>query len=84
VIGTGKSYAQDDNKLVMPGYAYVNAFINFAINKSMTWSFNGNNLFNQIGITEAEEGSITEGQNNIIRGRSIAGRSITSTLRITF
>lgn len=84
VIGTGKSYTQDDNKLVMPAYAYVNAFINFAINKSMTWSFNGNNLFNQIGITEAEEGSITEGQNNIIRGRSIAGRSITSTLRITF
>lgn len=84
VIGTGKSYTQDDNKLVMPAYAYLNAFINLAINKKMSLSFNANNLFNQIGITEAEEGSIVNNTTNIIRGRSIAGRSITSTLRIVF
>lgn len=85
VIGTGKSYTQDSNELVMPGYAYVNAFINLAVTPRMIFSLNGNNLFNQIGVTEAEEGALTPGAStNIIRGRSIAGRSVSATLRVNF
>ncbi|MFY8034136.1 MAG: TonB-dependent receptor [Flexibacteraceae bacterium] len=83
-IGTGKSYAQDDNKLVMPGYTYFNAFINFGLTEKMSLSINANNLFNTIGVTESEEGSITENTSNIVRARSIAGRTISAALRISF
>jgi outer membrane receptor protein involved in Fe transport len=84
VIGTAASYAQDDNKLVMPAYAYLNAFINLALTERMTLSFNANNLLSQMGITESEEGSIVSGQTNFVRARSIAGRTISSSLRIMF
>jgi len=83
-IGTGKSFAQDNNELVMPGYVYFNGFINLGLSSNMTLSFNGNNLFNTIGITEAEEGSIVNNTTNIVRGRSIAGRTISATLRVNF
>lgn len=83
-IGTAKSYAQDDNKLVMPAYLITNAYVNFGIAKNLSLSVNGNNLLNTLGITESEEGSITENQTNIIRARSIMGRSISATLRLTF
>ena len=68
----------------MPAYAYFNAFINLGLSEKMTVSLNGNNIFNTIGITESEDGSITEGKTNIVRARSIAGRSITATLRVIF
>ncbi len=83
-IGTGPSFAQDNNDLVMPGYAYINAFVNIALTKGLTLSFNANNIFNQIGITESEDGSIVENQRNIVRARSIAGRTISSSLRFSF
>jgi outer membrane receptor protein involved in Fe transport len=84
IIGTGKSYTQDDNKLVMPGYAYVNLFVNLAITSKLSLSINGNNILDQMGITEAEESSIVENSKNIIRGRSITGRSFSSTLKFSF
>jgi len=34
-----------------------------------------------IGISESEKGSITEGQINYLRARSITGRSVSGTLR---
>ena len=82
VIGTTKSYAQDDNKLVMPGYAYVNPFLSFELTKGLSATVNVNNVFDTIGITEVEEGSITENTNNIVRARSITGR--TSSLTISY
>ena len=83
-IGTMAAYTQDDNKLVMPAYTITNAYANFAIAKNLVLSVNGNNLLNSLGITEAEEGSINENKTNIIRARSIAGRSISATIRLTF
>lgn len=86
VIGTTKSYASDGNQLVMPGYFFVNAFLNVNVAKNMYLTVNGNNILNQIGITEAEEGSIVDNAPNgtIVRGRSITGRSISATLRFDF
>jgi hypothetical protein len=37
-----------------------------------------------LGITESEEGAIVENQANIIRARSIMGRSISATVRLVF
>lgn len=84
VIGTTKSFAQDDNKLVMPGYAYVNPFISFELTKGLSASLNVNNVFDTIGITEVEEGSITENTDNILRARSINGRTTSLTLSYKF
>ncbi len=84
VIGTAKSFAQDDNKLVMPAYTITNAYVSFALSKSLNFSLNANNILNTLGITESEEGSIVENQANIIRARSIMGRSVSATLRLVF
>ncbi|SNS55955.1 MULTISPECIES: TonB-dependent receptor domain-containing protein [unclassified Azospirillum] len=84
IIGTTKSYAQDSNELVMPAYTQVNLFADYAITEGLVLSVNVNNLFNAKGLTESEEGSITEGQTNIIRARSINGRTSTATLKYTF
>ncbi|GLB51420.1 TonB-dependent receptor [Neptunitalea chrysea] len=84
VIGTTKSYAQDSNELVMPGYAYVNPFVRFQLIDGLTASLNVNNVFDTIGITEVEEGSITENTNNIVRARAINGRTTSLTLSYKF
>ncbi|WP_374531659.1 TonB-dependent siderophore receptor [Novosphingobium sp.] len=84
VVGTTKSYAQDDNLLVFPGYTQVNAFVNFRPMENVELSINANNLFNVVGITEAEEGSITPGVNNYVRARSINGRTVSASLRFDF
>lgn len=83
-IGQTDAFAQDDNMLVMPGYTIVNGFVNIGITKGLSLSLNANNLLDTIGITESEEGAITEGQINYIRARSITGRSISGTIRYTF
>jgi outer membrane receptor protein involved in Fe transport len=84
LVGTTKSFAQDNNELIMPGYLYLNPFVNFELTKGLTAMLNVNNLFNTIGITEVEEGSITENTNNILRARSINGRTTSITLAYRF
>lgn len=84
LIGQTKAYSQDVNQLVMPGYMITSAFISFGITNGLKLSLNGNNLLNSIGITECEEGSITENAVNYLRARSILGRSISATLRYDF
>lgn len=84
IIGTSASYAQDNNKLKLPGYVLVNPFVSYKINKQLMASINGNNILNVLGITESEEGSISENQNNIIRARSVTGRTISATISFIF
>lgn len=84
LIGQTEAFAQDANELVMPAYVIVNGFINIAVTKGLSVSLNANNLLDTIGITESEEGAITEGQLNYVRARSITGRSISGTVRYSF
>ncbi|MEO9964913.1 MAG: TonB-dependent receptor [Reichenbachiella sp.] len=84
VIGQTKAYAQDNNELVMPAYNIVNGYVSFKVAQGFTASLNANNIFNTIGITESEEGSITEGQDNYIRARSVSGRSVALNMIFTF
>lgn len=83
-IGQSKAFAQDVNKLVMPGYVMTNAFLDLNIAKGLGFSINGNNLLNSIGITESEEGAITDDTVNYVRARSITGRSVSASLRYNF
>jgi outer membrane receptor protein involved in Fe transport len=84
VLGVTSSYAQDGNKLKMPGYVVVNPYVNINIVKNLNFNLAANNLFNALGITESEEGAITEGVKNIVRARPITGRSISAGLRYNF
>jgi outer membrane receptor protein involved in Fe transport len=84
ILGFTKSFAQDNNKLVMPGYLVLNPYVNLAITKNFMFNLSGNNILDALGITEAEEGSITENQTNIVRGRPIPGRTISAGLRFNF
>ncbi len=84
LIGQTKAFAQDNNELIMPGYVIVNAYITAQLSQGLSFSINANNLANTIGITESEEGSITEGQVNYLRARSISRRSIVATLALNF
>jgi outer membrane receptor protein involved in Fe transport len=84
IIGTTASYAQDNNLLKLDGYVLVNPFISYRLTKQLFASINGNNIFNSLGITESEEGSIVENQNNIIRARSVTGRTISATIGFNF
>lgn len=82
VVGTTSSYAQDVNQLKLPGYTQVNAFATFKATPAVTFLVNANNLFNVTGFTEAEEGAIPA--NGYVRARSINGRTISGSVRLTF
>lgn len=82
LIGSTKTYAQDNNKLIMPAYAVVNPYVSYQFTKNLSASINGNNVFNAIGVTEAEEDSIPA--NGIVRGRPLPGRSLSMSIRLNF
>jgi outer membrane receptor protein involved in Fe transport len=83
-IGQTKAYAQDSNELVMNGFVIVNGFVEFGITKGLSLNVAGNNLFNTLAITEAEEGSITANTTNIVRARPLPGRSLSMALTYKF
>ncbi len=74
LIGATKAFTQDNNKLLMPGYAIVNPYVSYQVLKNLSVSLNANNVFNTIAVTEAEEGSIVGG-NGIVRARTLPGAS---------
>lgn len=82
LVGTSASYAQDNNDLKFAGYTQVNAFANYELAQNLTVSVNINNLFDTIGITEAEQGSVPA--NGIITARTINGRTASVGLRYQF
>ncbi len=84
IIGTTDSFAQDNNDLVMPGFTQANLFADYYFTDQLTLSLSVNNLFDEFGITEAEEGSIIPNTTNIIRARSIPGRTSAIVARYTF
>jgi len=83
-IGQTKAYAQDSNELVMNGFVIVNGFVEVGITKGLSLNLAGNNLFNTLAITEAEEGSITANTTNIVRARPLPGRSLSMALSYKF
>jgi outer membrane receptor protein involved in Fe transport len=89
LIGTTDSFAQDgfdqsvSNALVLDGFTQANAFAQYNLSDSLSVSLNINNLFDTVGVTEAEDATADSAE-SIIRGRSITGRSSSLTLRYEF
>jgi outer membrane receptor protein involved in Fe transport len=84
LLGTTDAYAQDNNQLKMPGYTQVNLFADYRFAENWVVGLNVNNLFDTFGITEAEEGAIVANTTNIIRARSIPGRTASLSIRYEF
>lgn len=82
LIGASEAFAQDNNKLTMPAYMLVNPYLSYQFTKNLGASINGNNIFDAIGVTEAEEGSIPA--NGIVRGRPLPGRSLSMSIKFDF
>lgn len=76
VVGTGKSWGDDANTLVLPGYTVVHAFLNYQLTPKVQLSLNANNLFNRIGYTEIE------GDGHA--ARSITGRAVKASVKYVF
>jgi outer membrane receptor protein involved in Fe transport len=83
IIGTTRSYAQNDNQVVLPAYTVVNAFANYELRENLVLQLGVNNLFDTIGYTEAE-GQNNLGDNPLYIARSINGRTARLTLRYLF
>ncbi len=83
-IGQTKAFAQDSNELVMNGFVIVNGFVEVGLANGLSLNVSGNNLFDTLAITEAEEGSITANTVNYVRARPMPGRSISMALSYRF
>ena len=77
LIGTAKSFADDENTVVMPAFNVVNLFGNYQIDSRTSVSLSVNNLFNTLGYTEMQFPSPTA-------ARSINGRTARLALKYTF
>ncbi len=75
IIGTTKVFSQFNNKVVLPGFAYTNAFASYKITKGLLIRINSDNLFNTLGITEMEDDPFVDGATNYMRGRPLTGRA---------
>lgn len=76
LIGTTKSWGDDQNTITLPAYQVVNLFANYQISAKATVSLSVNNLFNKIGYTEVEDDGHA--------ARSIDGRSAKLSLKYMF
>lgn len=81
-VGTDEVFIQDNNDLKFDSYVLTNAFGNYYVNDSFSVSLNVNNLFDEEGFTEGEEGSATAG--DLLRVRPINGRTTSVLLRYDF
>ncbi|GAB2994990.1 TonB-dependent receptor domain-containing protein [Psychrosphaera aestuarii] len=81
-IGSSGAYAQDSNELEFDAYTQFNLFADYNLSDNLTVSLNINNAFDSEGITESEEGALPA--NDIIRARTLTGRTTSFTLRYMF
>lgn len=82
IFSTGAAPVQDSNQFDLPGYTTVGAYLNYKLTDKVTFSVAGNNLLDQVGFTEGEEGNPAIG--DFVRFRPINGRTISATVRYTF
>lgn len=75
LIGTAKSFGDDQNTIVQPSFYTMSLFGNYDFNRHASLSLSVNNLFDKIGWTEYDNGQ---------GARSINGRTTRATIRYKF
>jgi outer membrane receptor protein involved in Fe transport len=89
-VGATKSFAQDENKLVIPAAVTTNAFVEFRPTEHLRMIVNANNLFDTVALsgldTPSEPGKDSQGVEGtpLIGARPLTGRTISATLRLDF
>ncbi|WP_298164059.1 TonB-dependent receptor [Novosphingobium sp.] len=81
-IGTTGSFSQDENKLRMPGYTTVNAFIQVRPVDRVVLSFNVNNLFDTLALTDVSAPSLPAG--GVTLAQTLFDRNMTASVRFFF
>lgn len=82
IFSNGAAPVQDDNQFDLPAFTTVGAYVNYEVYENLTMSVAANNLFDEVGFTEGEEGAPSIGE--FIRFRPINGRTISATIRYDF
>ncbi len=82
IIGQTASYAADLNQLKLPGFTTVNAFVQVRPIDRVVVSLNANNLFNAQGVFDLDQASLPA--SGIVTGRSVTGRTISTSVRFDF
>lgn len=82
IVAITKSYAQDSNLLVMPGFTTVGAYATFRPVDRVSLSVNAQNLFDTVGIFEVNQSTVPA--NGIGFARSVNGRTVQASLRFDF
>ena len=82
IFSTGDAPVQDSNQFDLPGYTTVGAYINYSLRPNLTLSLAANNLLDEVGFTEGEEGNPVIG--DFVRFRPINGRTVSATIRYEF
>ncbi|MEJ2417144.1 MAG: TonB-dependent receptor [Exilibacterium sp.] len=84
MFGRTDSFVGDDNTNKLDGYVSFNAFANFILADGLSLRLAVNNFTNELALTEAEGGFQTVNGFDVIRARSILGRTSTLGLRYEF
>jgi outer membrane receptor protein involved in Fe transport len=82
IYSVGKAPVQNDNQFDLPAFTTVGAYVNYRVLDRVVLSINANNLFDEVGFTEGEEGNPAIG--DFVRYRPINGRTISATVRLNF
>lgn len=82
IFSVGDAPVQNDNRFDLPSYTTVGAYVNYEVLDNIVVSLNANNLFDEVGFTEGEEGNPAIG--DFVRFRPINGRTISATVRLNF
>ncbi len=82
IFSTGDAPVQDSNLFDLPGYTTVGAYLNYTLRDNLVLTLAGNNLFDEVGFTEGEEGNPAIG--DFVRFRPINGRTVSATIRYEF
>lgn len=84
LFGRDDSFVGDDNTNKLDGYTSFNVFAVFTLAEGLSARLAVNNLTDEIGYTEAEGGFQSVNGVDVIRARSILGRSSSLELRYDF
>lgn len=82
IFSVGKAPVQNSNQFDLPAFTTIGAYINYEVVDNIIVSLNANNLFDEVGFTEGEEGNPAIG--DFVRYRPINGRTISATVRLNF
>lgn len=75
LVGTAKSYGDDQNTIILPAFYTANLFANYQISTHTSAWLSANNLFNKVGFTEYDGGQ---------GARSVNARTVKVGLKYSF